>query len=248
MEKKQQYITPSGLKQRGWTDTMIVKYLGDPDETKANPYYKSAAPMRLYDLKRVERAEKRKAFIADREASDRRKQSAAKGVATKREKAVEYARTVAINVPRIGYDTLLKHACRHYNGWHECRPDGSYDPDFIPADPKHSDPDFLHRIATNYLRHECTSYDDELYKLFGKTGVHEAHDILQRRINKEIRATYPQLNDNPTKKNIMDELKDIERKLSDEVDKAVDNLLFNLLTNTTREVYTPDPTNQKTEE
>ena len=43
-------------------------------------------------------------------------------------------------------------------------------------------------------------------------------------------------------------MKDIERKLSDEVDKAVDNLLLNLLTNTTSEVHTPDPTNEKNEE
>lgn len=43
----------------------------------------------------------------------------------------------------------------------------------------------------------------------------------------------------------MDELKDIERKLSDEMDKAGDNLLLNLLTNTTSEVYTPDPSDEK---
>ena len=65
--------------------------------------------------------------------------------------------------------------------------------DFEPADPTASDKDFLHRITTNYLRHECTSYENELYKLFGKTGVNEAHDILQRRINDEIRRVYPQL-------------------------------------------------------
>lgn len=195
MEKKQENITPTGLKARGWTEAMIKQYLGEPDELKPNPYYKSAAPMRLYNLKRVEKVEKSKKFIEAKAAAARRKESAAKGVATKVEKAIEYAKTVKIEVPIIDYDTLVKHACRHYNDWHECDRNGMPNLDFIPADPKHSDPEFLHRITINYLRHECTSYDDELDKLFGKTGTHEAHQILQRRINKEIRATYPQLND-----------------------------------------------------
>ena len=195
MEKKQENITPTGLKARGWTESMIKQYLGEPDELKPNPYYKSAAPMRLYNLKRVEKVEKSKKFIEAKAAADRRKESAAKGVATKVDKAIQYAKTVKIEVPIIDYDTLVKHACRHYNDWHECDRNGMPNLDFIPADPKHSDPEFLHRITINYLRHECTSYDDELDKLFGKTGTHEAHQILQRRINKEIRATYPQMND-----------------------------------------------------
>jgi len=195
MDKKQENITPTGLKARGWSEAMIKQFLSEPDELKPNPYYKSAAPMRLYNLKRVEKVEKSKKFIEAKAAADRRKESAAKGVATKVEKAVEYAKTVKIEVPVVNYDTLVKHACRHYNDWHECDRNGMPNIDFIPADPKHSDPEFLHRITINYLRHECTSYDDELEKLFGKTGIHEAHQILQRRINKEISTTYPQLND-----------------------------------------------------
>ena len=194
MEKsKQQYITPTGLKARGWTDGMIKKFLGEPDATRDNPHFKCAAPMKLYELKRVEKVEKRKTFLAAQEASAPRKRSAAKGVATKREKAMEYARTVSIHVPTMDYNKLVKMACRSYNEWHEYDRNGYYNVGFTPADID-SDSDFLHRITTNYLRHECTSYEQELYKLFGKTGVHEAHDILQRRINDEIRRIYPELN------------------------------------------------------
>lgn len=192
-DKKQEHITPSGLKARGWTDRMIKQFLGDPDELKTNPYYKSAAPMRLYSMKRVEKVEKSKAFIKAKELSAKRKESAAKGVTTKREKAIEYAKSVKIVVPAMNFDTLLKHACRHYNDWNECDRNGFTKLDFIPAHPQHSDPDFLHRITINYLRHECTSYDEEMNNLFGKTGIADAHAILQKRINKEILATYPQL-------------------------------------------------------
>lgn len=189
---KQQYLTTTVLKERGWTDGMIRKFLGEPDTTKVNPHYKCAAPMKLYDLKRVERTERRKAFLAEKEASEQRKQSAAKGVATKREKSIQFARTVEIHVPTMGYDEVLKRACHSYNEWHQYDRRGYYNDYFTPADVD-SDPDFLRRISTNYLRHECTSYEQQLYKLFGKTGVHDAHDILQQRINDEICRIYPQL-------------------------------------------------------
>lgn len=192
MEKKPEYLAKPKLKERGWTDGMVKKFLGDPDATRPNPYYKCAAPMGLYDVKRVEKVERSAKFKAEMERSASRKQSAQKAVETKTQKAMEYARTVAISVPTMDYDKLVKKACCSYNDFHEylLMERGH---DYIPANAAHSDPDFLRRITTNYLRHECTSYEEQLYKLFGKTGVHKAHDILQQRINDEICRVYPQL-------------------------------------------------------
>ena len=192
METKPIYLTKPKLKERGWTDGMIRKFLDEPDTTRPNPYYKCAAPMALYELKRVEKAERSAKFKAEIEKSAVRKQSAQKAVETKTEKAKKFARTVAVHVPTMDYDNLVKKACNSYNEFHEylLMERGH---EYITANPTHSDPDFLRRITINYLRHECTSYEDELYKLFGKTGVHEAHDILQRRINDEICKVYPQL-------------------------------------------------------
>lgn len=188
-----QYVTTSALKERGWTDGLIKKFLGEPDDTKPNPHYRSAAPMKLYDMKRVEKTERSAKFKAEKEKSATRKQSAAKAVETKREKALTFAREVKINVPTMDYDKLMKKACWSYNEWHQYDRDGYYNIDFEPADPKQSDHDFLARIATNYLRHKCTSYEQQLHKLYGKTGVQDAHDILQQRINDEICRVYPQL-------------------------------------------------------
>ena len=42
------FLTKAGLKQRGWTDLSIKKFLGEPDRKKPNPYYKQAADMCLY--------------------------------------------------------------------------------------------------------------------------------------------------------------------------------------------------------
>lgn len=193
METHLTYLTKAKLKEKGWTDGMVKKFLGEPDMTKPNPYYKSAAPMGLYDIKRVAKVERSAKFKEELEKSSGRKQSAQKAVKTKKDKAVEYAKMVEVHLPQMDYNKVLEMACDSYNGWHQYDRNGFPNVNFIPADPLLSDEEFLQRIATNYLRHECTSYEKELYKLFGKTGVHEAHDILQKRINAEIVKTYPQL-------------------------------------------------------
>jgi hypothetical protein len=43
-------VTLSTLRERGWTDAGILRYLGDPDRVAPNPHYRRAAPMRLYRL------------------------------------------------------------------------------------------------------------------------------------------------------------------------------------------------------
>lgn len=187
------YTTKPRLKEQGWTDGMIKKLLGDPDATRPNPMYKSAAPMTLYLVSRVQQVEASEAFREAKAKSVGRKASAQKGVKTKLDKALEYARTVGINVPQMDYDKVVERACKSYNEWHQYDRNGMYNLDFIPADPINSDSDFLCRITTNYLRHECSSYEEQLYKLYGKTGVNEAHDILQKRINDEIKRIYPRL-------------------------------------------------------
>lgn len=50
-------ISVAGLKELYWTDSAIRKFLGEPDELVENPHYKKAAPMRLYDVAKVEEAE-----------------------------------------------------------------------------------------------------------------------------------------------------------------------------------------------
>ncbi len=54
------------LKQRGWTESMIKKFLGDADAEKDNPMYKSASPMKLYAMARVLDAESEESFIAQK--------------------------------------------------------------------------------------------------------------------------------------------------------------------------------------
>jgi hypothetical protein len=72
------------LRERGWTLTLIVRLLGEPDDLRRNPYYNKAPPMRLYAADRVEAAEQMAAFLEAGKRATRQSSSAKKGVETKR--------------------------------------------------------------------------------------------------------------------------------------------------------------------
>lgn len=195
--KKREWYTSTSLKERGWSDSMIKNILGEPDDYMENPHYKYAAAMKLWTVKRVQNAERRKVFKEAAAKYAARKNGAAeaarKAVETKREKCLNYARTVKIEVPVMSEKTLLDEAVEHYNEWQDYK--GRYER-IIYGDNKtgyFADTEFLNRISVNYLRHECTEYEEQLYELSGKVGIQEAHDILKERINQAIFEVYPDL-------------------------------------------------------
>jgi hypothetical protein len=73
-----------GLKERGWTEAMIRDLLGEPDLLTDNPHYKTAAPRRLWLLRKVEAAEASPEFPARRERAARACDAAARAVETKK--------------------------------------------------------------------------------------------------------------------------------------------------------------------
>ena len=51
---KKELISVWGLKsQRYWTDSLIKKFLGEPDKLGMNPLIRTGPKMRLYNLQRV---------------------------------------------------------------------------------------------------------------------------------------------------------------------------------------------------
>lgn len=82
------YLTMAGLRERGWTDAMIREYLGEPDATRPNPRFWSAAPMKLYLADRAEAAEASPEW-AERKALGARRRSA--GMAAAERKRAETA-------------------------------------------------------------------------------------------------------------------------------------------------------------
>jgi hypothetical protein len=175
------------LKQRGWSNKLIHSLLGEPDLTKMNPFYRSAPGMKLYLLKRVEEAEKNKAFIDFQPLREKYRQRALKVAEKKRDELLAYVEALKIKIPRFPKDQLYKFACKHYNRLWEERE--AFDKHAEPAD----DEAFLNRIAVNFLRHACSSYEDRLEELHGKVGNFLAYFALKEKILTKIAECYPYL-------------------------------------------------------
>ena len=84
--KLDEFISVAGLKDRGWTDSGVRRFLGDCDRSAENPIYKCAAPMRLYSMDRAKAVEVTDEFQNWREASERRRESELKSQIAEGEK------------------------------------------------------------------------------------------------------------------------------------------------------------------
>lgn len=94
-------LNRSHLRRRGWTESGILRFLGDPDAEAPNPVFPSAAHMVLYAEERVTRIEATDAWQRWREESERRRQAI-------RERAEERARERADALAK--YSELASHA------------------------------------------------------------------------------------------------------------------------------------------
>lgn len=167
---------------------MIAKLLGDPDQTKQNPHYRKAPPMKLYSPDRVEKAEATDTFCALKEAAQRRSK-VGKRTATRRRNALlaEVQAEPLPTLPELTQQALTHRACAAYNAMWWDR--GDYSKHASPHDDAH----FLCRISRNYARHCLTQYETRLEKLTGKIGKAEAYGIIKDRINEAIDLAYPWL-------------------------------------------------------
>ena len=183
-------ISQQKLKERGWTDGLIKKYLPNADQTSPNPYYNNGASMRWYLLSRVKQIESTRGWQADKAKAEKRQQSALKGVDTKLAKMKEHLDDIEIKVPKLSREYLVNRACQHYNDRQRFRSygEGSY------ATPTSDEP-FLQRITVNYLRHTLTEYEPRLKEVKGKVGRDDAYFEINRKIYNAISEKYPDLKD-----------------------------------------------------
>jgi hypothetical protein len=182
MEKN--WIGLAGLRARGWTPKLIERFLDPPERTAPNPHYRSAAPMRLWSLETVLKAEQDPAFQEALAQAQRRRKGARKGALRRRELTLELARNLPLQIERIPPDELLQLVQEDYlerkGEWVEFKPWGRPGP-------------LRDRLCVNYLRHEASEYDLHLEILQGKTGIAQAYLVLWERITQAIAEAYPQL-------------------------------------------------------
>ncbi len=187
------HLTMARLRERGWTDAMIREYLGEPDDTRPNPRYWSAAPMKLYLAERAEAAEASQEWAERKARGARRRAAGHGGAGRKRAKTEALARQLAADLTAslVFPADPRQAAIAAYNKWHSdgCTCPGWHELGFCDKRADSSDsPEFLRRITVNYARHCLTGYDRAYHQLAGLVGHQDAHEILRAEVNAAIEA------------------------------------------------------------
>jgi hypothetical protein len=189
-----EWLTKAAIKERGWTDSAIKKFLGSPEENRKNPHYRSGPPMQLWRVETVCEAEQNPEFIDWKTKHDCRREGLKKRAIEqhqqRRSLLMEWVNSLAIEVPKYSEDQLFKFAIENYNDLWSDR--GKFEK-LIYQDFKKLDPEFLHRITINALLYALSNYEYHLAEVEGLTGASEARSSLKRRILTSIHRVYPNI-------------------------------------------------------
>lgn len=179
---KNEFILTDELKKRGWTKTMIERFIPYPDD-------RSGWPIVLYSRDRALAIERSEEWVAAREKSLPRREAAQRGVETKIKNLLNYVDETNTAVLAMSDAKLTQDACDSYNAlpWTD---------DW--ATPS-SDEAFLLRIKVNYLRHKMTPYKEKIEDMLGKTGKKLGLIALRDKIFASISEVYPDLADECTR-------------------------------------------------
>lgn len=187
-------ITQSTVLEMGFTKTMIKKLLPEPIE-KENPHYKCASPMKLYDKAVVLAIMETEPYKEEWDKALKRKESANKAVKTKKDSLLTLINEISksINVELVDDKELVEQAINSYKNhqmeiamWHE-----DYERIFEIEQQTDYPIEFIRRIVVNHIRHNLTTYDDELELLYNKVGKAEAYKILKNAVLNKIADKYP---------------------------------------------------------
>jgi hypothetical protein len=180
-----EFITKTEIKtRRKWTESLITKYLPDPDLIKNNPMFRGASEMKLYKVSRIDEIEKCELFLIDFQKTSLRRKKSKKMVNTKTDNLLNKISNISISVKEYNRQELVKMVIDSYNQRNNHKE---------PISQRETDQTTMERLMVNYIRHELTSYDDILMELYSKTGKEQAYKLLNERIYKSIGEVYPYL-------------------------------------------------------
>lgn len=198
METKKEFISKATLRDRGWTDAMISRFLPECDREANNPHYRCAPSMKLYSVSRVETIEASGDFLEVLQKSCIRKERLARAAIEKKQRMTAYASTVDLGIPLMGRDDVLDAALATYNGLmddlltvfgHSGIPEG-YSPLTRDADPV-----FLASLSRSYLRSQAKDFRSRIIRNYGVKMVDEALAIIGSRISLKIDMLHPWIDD-----------------------------------------------------
>lgn len=192
---KEKMITQSTIIDTyGWTKSLISKFLPAPTLVQ-NPYYRNAAPMRLWKEEEVKKVMLTPEFQDAMEKTKKRKKSAAKAVNTKKavleKEKMDFLNSIQIKV--LPDSLLQEKALESKQTWYEMNQLERYgyiDPSDIP-NVYTADKNTVNRWVVNYIRHNLVQYDNFLERIYGKVGVHDTYIDTKIFILEKIADAYP---------------------------------------------------------
>jgi hypothetical protein len=180
------------IKERGWTDAMVRKHLGPPDALAASPFRDVDRPMRVYLLRRVERAERRAEVIAGlQRAADalRLREMIDDGsIERLREKLAEDLNSVPIDVAMISMEDLR---ARAYAALNRARAEQGRDPLDFP------DGKLPSGAMTRYARDNMVDHASLAERFEHRAEPLQVAYLLRDRIEAAVLDAYPELATSP---------------------------------------------------
>jgi hypothetical protein len=170
-------LSRAELRERGWTDSLIRRYLGEPDRIIKLTSWRT---MHVWDPARVESAEATSKWNDDvaraAQRSRRATQVSNRRAIEVRAEAAKRARQLRVRSPRSVAE-LRRRAIRARQDWYTAT--DQWDRNAYDADDK-----TVERWCRNYLRHECSNYKsllDDLERDFrGVPGVRSIYETIVR--------------------------------------------------------------------
>jgi hypothetical protein len=179
-------ITLSELRKRGWTDSLVERFLPECQATMTNPHYKTGPRIKLYVVARVQAIEASAAFQAAAERAKPRREASKRAAVTRKSRLTELIDRIAVAVPRFDWQTLIAKACKQYH----VQATGPAPPTAREAEGRAVR---LERLAVDYLRHVIMLNHRYVADRRGRLGVRLARTEFMRKVYDAIAETYPAL-------------------------------------------------------
>lgn len=191
-QSTEKMIAQTTIIEMGWTKTLIAKFLPEPT-LKPNPYYKKAAPMKLWRESDVMEIMETPEFIEAMEKAEKRKAAAGKAVQTKVNiLAQEMERvTASLDVKIVPEESLVNRAISTKNLWKQEKANIHNDLFYCPITASDVDKATLDRWVVNYIRHHLVKYDKALGRMDGRVGKYDIYPDMKKAVLRKIAVVYP---------------------------------------------------------
>jgi len=181
-------VTASRVRERGWTDGLIRRLLGVPDDYAANTAYPGGAPVRLYSLTRVEQIEGGADFLAAKAKASKRQGASLKAQSTKRETALKWiAEQIGPKVPSVPQPELTRLAVDWWNQTHAWR--GDCETWWTGAEAEQH----LAPVTVDYILAQLHDYETRLRRTVGNTPSGDDLALIRGKILGAIAGAFPWL-------------------------------------------------------